>query len=59
MIDRSSEEHKRRAKRRERWKRIQSWVLIALAIILIYSCIEYRKDPGPLRIAPYNDDNPF
>ncbi len=59
MIDRSSEEHKRRAKRRERWKRIQGWVLIALAIILVYSCIEYRKEQGRLSIAPYNDDNPF
>ncbi len=59
MIDRSSEEHKQRVKRREQWKRIQSWVLIALAIILIYSCIEYRKEQGRLPIAPSNDDNPF
>ena len=59
MIDRSSEGHKRRVKRSEWWKRAQNWVLLALAIILIYSCIEYRKDPGPLRIALYNDDNPF
>jgi len=59
MIDRSSEGHKRRVKRRERWKRTQNWVLIALAIILIYSCIEYKKEQGRLPIASYNDDNPF
>ena len=59
MIDRSSEEHKRRVKRSEWWKRIPNWVLLALAIILIYSCIEYKKEQGRLPIAPYNDDNPF